>query len=315
MTRRAFTLIELLVVLAILALLIGLLLPAVQKVREAAARLQTANHLKQQGLAFHHHHDTFQHFPAGYESNSLSPLRDPQTLDGPPGWAWGVALLPFLEQENLARQLRRDLPCWHAENAAAVATELKVFLNPAAPGPTGPISVRNPSGTTLARFGRSHFVGNVGHDEPWAYTVVDHGPYANGMLYRNSRVRIADVSDGTSNTVMVGEHSVVSDKTWVGVVPGAVSCPRDPARFPFTDCDDAATWVLAHSGPAPSEPGVIHPPNAPTAHVCQMYSPFVAGAHVLLVDGSVRFIPTSINALTWAALCSRNGSEVVDANF
>jgi prepilin-type N-terminal cleavage/methylation domain-containing protein len=311
MRRRGFTLIELLVVIAIIAMLIGLLLPAVQRVRQAAARLQSQNNLKQIGLAMHSHHDSLSRFPAGYVSNHLLPGTDSATLDGPPGWAWGTYLLPYLEQDNLFRQLNLNLPCYDAANAAAVRTELKVFLCPAAPNLAGPSVIRNQSGATLATFGRSHYVANVGQDEPWGYSpaLVDWTSVASGPFYRNSQTRIADITDGTSNTVFIGEHTTISDKTWVGVVPGAASCPLNPTLFPFTECDSAATLVLCHSGPALDEPGVVHPPSFPTCHVCQMYAPW-QGGNVLLGDGSVRFIATSINLNTWAALSSMNRGDI-----
>lgn len=310
-STRGFTLLELLVVIAIIGLLVGLLLPAVQKVREAANRTQSMNNLKQMGLALHNYHDVHQAFTAGYQSDSSRPGTDPATLDGPNGWAWGTLLLPYLEQDNLYRQLRLDLPCWHPANADLVRTELKVFLNPGAPNSAGPMPVLDAQGTVLATFGRSHYVANVGQDEPWGYAppLRDWSRVATGPFYRNSKVRMADVSDGLSNTVFVGEHTTISDKTWVGVVPRADVCPLDPQRFPFTECDKAATLVLCHSGPAASEPGVIHPPSFPTCHVCQMYAPW-PGGHVLLGDGGVRFVSVTVNLNTWAALSSKNRGDI-----
>ncbi len=305
---RGFTLIELLVVVAIIAMLIGLLLPAVQKVREAAARLQSQTNLKQMGLALHNYHDVHQRFPPGYQSGY--PGQPLLAADAAPGWAWASVLLPQLEHENLFHQLRRDLPCWAAVNASAVRNVPKVFLNPAAPnlGPT--MLVRDGEGQILAEFGISHYVANNGMDESWAYELSDlSGIRGIGPFFRNSQTTIASVTDGLSNTVFVGEHTTISDKTWVGVVPGARVCPNDPARFPFTECDVAATLVLCHSGPSAGEDGLIHPPSFPTCHVCQMYAPW-PGGNVLLGDGSVRFIPTSINANTWAALCSMNLGDV-----
>jgi prepilin-type N-terminal cleavage/methylation domain-containing protein len=307
--RRGFTLIELLVVIAIIAILIGLLLPAVQKVRESAARLQSQNNLKQIGLAFHGYHDANGQFPPGYQSGY--PIQTVPAIDAAPGWAWGTLILPHLEQDNLYRQLRLDLPCWDSANAAATRTPVKVFLCPAAPnvGPT--MTVRDSGGAIIAEFGLSHFVANNGQDETWAYDRPDHsGLPGIGPFYRNSKTRTASVTDGLSNTVFVGEHTTISDKTWVGVVPGAEVCPLDPFRYPFTACDAAATLVLCHSGPAPAEPGVVHPPSFPTCHVCQMYAPW-QGGNVLLGDGSVRFVPTSVNLNTWAALASIRGGEVV----
>ncbi|RLS57251.1 MAG: DUF1559 domain-containing protein [Planctomycetota bacterium] len=314
---RAFTLIELLVVIAIIAVLVALLLPAVQQAREAARRSQSKNNLKQIGLALHNYLDTHSVFPAAYLADTLHSNRDPNTFDGPNGFAWGAMLLPQLDQAPLYNQLRTDLPCWSPLNTAAVAINLPVFLSPSATNSDGPMTVKNGSGTTLARFGRSHYVVNSGQDEPWGYQLANLSQVADGPFYRNSRTRPADVSDGLSNTVFVGEHSIVSDKTWVGVVPGARVCTIDPQRFPITQCDLAATLVSAHSGPAVAEidPLIgfapIHPPNSPLCHVCQMYSPHVDGAHILLGDGSVRFVSQYIDQPTWAALSSCRKGEVV----
>src|SRR5258708_11148005 len=112
-----FTLIELLVVIAIIGILIALLLPAVQKIREAAARLQCQNNLKQMGLALHNYHDSNQSFPPGYAAGMS--YRDGAT-DTTPGWAWSAFLLPYLEQGPLYNAVRFNLPVEHAQNAAAV---------------------------------------------------------------------------------------------------------------------------------------------------------------------------------------------------
>jgi prepilin-type N-terminal cleavage/methylation domain-containing protein len=314
---RGFTLIELLTVMAIIGIMVSLLLPAVQQAREAARMTQSRNNLKQIGLALHQYHDSHALFPAAYLADTLHPARDPITYDGPNGFAWGAMLLPHLDQAPLYHSLLTDRPCWDEANAAATAVNLAVFLSPSATNSEGPMLVRDASGATLARFGRSHYVANAGQDEPWGYRLEDVAAIADGPMYRNSRVRTADVTDGLTNTVFIGEHSIVSDKTWVGVVPGARVCTIDPGRFPITQCDYAATLVNVHSGPAKSEfdPvagfAPIHPPNSPLCHVCQMYSPHADGAHILLGDGSVRFVSKLIHQPTWAALSSCRKGELV----
>lgn len=309
---RGFTLIELLVVIAIIGVLVALLLPAVQQARESARMTQCRNNLKQLGLAFHNYHDAHGVFPPAYVSDSTHPTRDPQTFDGPGGWGWGALLLPHMDQGPLYNRLDFNRPCWDAANADAVRTPLPAFLCPSATGNIGPFDVRNAAGDTLAVFGRATYVANVGQEEPWGAAHESWEGIADGPLYRNSRSGTRDVTDGLTNTVFLGEHHpIISNKTWVGVVPGAMVCPTDPMRFPGTTCDFAATLVQVHSGPAAAELDVIHAPNAPTCHVCQMFAEHTGGCNVLLGDGSVRFISEFINVDTWAALSSRAMGEVV----
>ncbi len=317
--RPGFTLIELLVVIAIIGVLIGLLLPAVQKVRESANRISCENNLKQIGLALHNYHDTHRSFPPGYVSTPGIGLMDPESGDWGPGWGWLTILLPYVEQENLYKALNLNLPCWDPANTALVRTPVKIYLCPSANNPEDTVNIVDINLNTLAVFARANYVHNVGWNDLWsAPATVDYNQVANGVMYRNSRIRIASVTDGLSNTVFVGERTpYLSDADWPGVVPNS----RHFAYNQFASLgtggaginhDDGGSYVGAHSGPSIYEvPQVIHPPNSPLGHTDEMYSLHPGGANVLLGDGSVHFIDESIALSIWSALSSRNGGEVV----
>jgi prepilin-type N-terminal cleavage/methylation domain-containing protein/prepilin-type processing-associated H-X9-DG protein len=326
--QSGFTLVELLVVIAIVAILIGLLLPAVQRVREAAHRTQCTNNLKQVGLALHNYEGVNKVFPPGYLSNPSDPAMgpvDPAFNDAGPGWSWLALLLPYVEQDSLYKALRLDLPCYHPANVAAVRTTVKGFLCPSDgggqnPGAGGPVSLPDINGKTLAVFGRSNYVHNVGSSTLWCSWPVTLQP--NGVLYRNSTTRIADVTDGLSNTVFAGERSSnLADAVWPGVVPFSVHFQYPPflsigsggVNRPY---DGPGSFVGAHGGPCPYEdPVVIHPPNSPLGHGDQMQSMHPGGANILLGDGSVHFYSDGHALSTWAALISRNGGEVIGEDF
>ncbi|XZE36801.1 DUF1559 domain-containing protein [Pirellulaceae bacterium SH501] len=316
--RVGFTLVELLVVIAIIGILVSLLLPAVQAAREAARRMSCQNNLKQQALGLLNYESAHRVFPSSYVANTRHPQRDPETLDGPNGFAWGALILPQIESGSLHASLNFSLSCWDPVQAGAVRSRLPVFLCPSASGSDAPVTVRSQGGSVLGVFGRSTYVANAGQEEPWGATAEDYRSIADGPMYRNSRTRVADVTDGLSTTVFLGEHdSLLSDKTWVGVIPGATVCSNTPSRFPLAECDAAATLVNVHSGPSSAEidPDLgfapIHPPNSPLSHVCQMYSGHTGGANVAMGDGSVHFISASIHQPTWAAMSSRSKGEVV----
>jgi prepilin-type N-terminal cleavage/methylation domain-containing protein/prepilin-type processing-associated H-X9-DG protein len=313
-----FTLVELLVVIAIIGVLVSLLLPAVQAAREASRRMACQNNMHQLGLALHNYHGTFKVYPPSYVSDVRHPMRNPDTLDGPGGFAWGALLLNQLEQTTIYDHIDFRRPCWDPVNEVAVRSPIGVFICPSAGGIQGPTTIRDESGGVLATFSRTTYVANAGQEEPWGYTMEDFTQIADGPMYRNSSIREADVVDGLTTTVFLGEHApVLSDKTWVGVIPGAQVCTPNPAKFPMSTCDKAATLVNVHSGPAANEIdpetgfAPVHPPNSPLAHVCQMYSDHRGGCNVVFGDGGVRFISAFIHQPTWAALSSIAKGEVV----
>src|SRR5947209_2939677 len=129
-SRKGFTLIELLVTIAIIAVLIGLLLPAVQKVREAAARARCFNNLKQIGLALHNFHDTNRHFPAGYASGVGA-----NNADTGPGWGWATYILPQIEQQALYSAIKLDQPIEAAVNATQRVTLISIYRCPSDTAP------------------------------------------------------------------------------------------------------------------------------------------------------------------------------------
>lgn len=314
--RRAFTLIELLVVIAIISVLIGLLLPAVQKIRESAARLKCKNNLKQIGLALHNYHDRTGRFPAGYMSG-VGPSGPAD--DTGPGWGWAAQILPDLEQDNLYRQIRFDRDIKDPLNAAARVTVLQVFRCPSdGANDLFQVDVLNDPkpdySTPLVQVAHASYVGIFGGPEitpdPGFLLADPNRSLAyRGMFYRNSKVRIGDVTDGTSSTLFVGERSSeLAYATWTGAVVGGQVPPRMPNPYGYLP-EGAPVLILGHTGDASDVPP--HTPNSPVNHVDDFWSRHTQGVNFLFVDGSVRGINNSINPAAWRALGTRAGGEVI----
>lgn len=339
-----FSLVELLVVIAIIGVLTALLLPAVQSTREAARRSHCSNNLKQIGIAIHSYHDAHRVYPPAYLGNPLQTgtingVSFPDgNGNGSSGFAWGVMILAQLEEGSLRDLFNMKTACWAPENLPAAATRVSVFLCPSASGGSDGFVVDrgegdpwNPSLSAIPYdppivFAHAHYVTNAGIHQPWGretvYTdfsrpeMVTAGGLTteaqiDGPFYRNARLHSHHVTDGLTNTIFVGEHSsVLSNKTWVGVVPYCVTCPKYP--FPSA-CNSGGAIVAAHSGPDTHDRPqvIIHAPNNPFGHTDEMYAEHPEGANTLFGDGSVRFISEDVDPFTWVALSTRNVGEII----
>ena len=294
MRRAAFTLLELLVVIAVVGVLIGLLLPAVQKAREAANRISCANNLKQLALAAHHYHDSNGAFPPGY-------YRAPGPWLGVKVVTLYVALLPYIEQDGLSRRwdfarYGNNLGPYPTAPAAQVIA-LAVCPSDALPRPAVD---RNDTEASPRHWGLVSYGGNAG-------VRATGGETRDGVFFQGSAVRIADVTDGTSTTLLLGERN-----HWGPSYDRL--CPRDPS---------GTNGWWAYAGTADVLLGAAVPVNyqAPaTAASCAdvkadrlsaFGSRHPGGANFALADGSVRFLPDATALTTLRALSTRATGEVV----
>lgn len=306
--HQAFTLIELLVVIAIIAILIGLLLPAVQKVRESAARMSCQNNLKQFGLAMHNYES----------SNGRLPLSRPRDQVGN-RMSWTIVVLDYIEQGNLARFYDKNVAWNTGTNVTTGQQRIPIFACPSAP----PAPRRAAAGTGTALDGtvqgsfdylvlhrlRHRFYTANGITNPGG--TIDH----DGALNANTETPITGISDGTSNTLMFVENAGRPNWYVLGRDQGTI-LPR-PEGFGWTDPDGGAGSMDGTD----STTGAINGSNGTGRCIMncnndsEPYSMHTGGINVCLADGSVRFLRSSISAATFAALCTAKAGDVLGNDY
>jgi prepilin-type N-terminal cleavage/methylation domain-containing protein/prepilin-type processing-associated H-X9-DG protein len=307
--RRGFTLIELLVVIAIIGVLIGLLLPAVQAAREAARRAQCSNNLKQIGIALNTYHELHNTMPPGYCSYWKLDGSDAGFAEDDigPGWGWAAMILPQMEQQPIFNAINFNITLTYPDNFTAQHLRIGSYMCPSDPQ-KDLVPVRDETNTrTLYEVGTSNYAGMYGLGE-----VGEAPGRGNGLFFRNSRIGFAEITDGSSQTLAVGERSHnLSYVTWAGRSPGGwlfktSSFEGGTDQF-AADPEESFTMFL---GPVGLEDGP-RTPNHPMAHVEDYWSRHPGGVNFLFADGHVQFIKSSISPHVYQALGTRAGNEVV----
>jgi prepilin-type N-terminal cleavage/methylation domain-containing protein/prepilin-type processing-associated H-X9-DG protein len=342
--RMGFTLIELLVVIAIIAVLVGLLLPAVQKVREAAARMSCSNNLKQLGLAAHNYHSTVGKFPPGVNVPAVitglsGGQNSPAPLVAGQSFSLFEALLPYIEQGNIYNQLNFVGPiavngqpgndseyinCATATNPAPVgSTIIKTLLCPSdtAPQQTTYVGTSGVDKGLTYLFGANTYGGCAGIRSFYTFDSSSNptgtGMTQDGVFYINSSVSVSSITDGTSNTLAFGERNR-TDPNFDVVYPGVNVIEQHSGwawanYFPGYDylygTQMPLDWTFTNAG-ITSDSGFVFQD--------QRYSTFgsqhVGGANFCFADGSVHFISDSIPLATLQALSTRAGGEVINSS-
>ncbi|MFL5340757.1 MAG: DUF1559 domain-containing protein [Gemmataceae bacterium] len=317
--RRGFTLIELLVVIAIIAILLGLLLPAVQKVREAAARTKCANNLKQMGLALHNYHGVNNCFPPGYVFAGDPPVTRSalgtrkldhggggntlQIQPQRPGWGWAAYLLPYIEQDNLYNQIDFTLAV-DGPSAAGIRTHLLSIYTCPSDKDAGLFQPLNSLNKPMLECATNSYAACYG-----AGGLLNTQPdLGNGIFSRNSHWRIADIGDGTSNTLAIGERCAYFAKTpWAGVYTDGTVHTTPGAPVYVSIIEDCPVMVMARIG----HRQFFDPYSEPY----DFFSPHGQVVQFVFADGSVHALSSAMSVATLHALATRDGGEVINEGF
>jgi prepilin-type processing-associated H-X9-DG protein len=296
------TFIELLVALGIIAVLVALLLPAVQAGRESSRRSECTNRLRQIGLALHGYESAHGSLPSGYLSDYTS-----DGTDTGPGWGWAALLLPHVEEDGVHVLLHFDLPIEDPVNAIGRVICLPSYLCPSDSTNTAwwAVQAADATGTQqqICQVASANYVGMFGITEP--------GIDGEGLFFRNSRVRLREILDGTAQTIAAGERAhLLGEATWVGAVTGAVLArdENDTNSVGAFEVEPSSGMVLGHAGEQKS-------PGDPTGDVNMFYSQHPGGVNFVFADGHVSFLNTDMDYSVFMALATRAGGETVSDQY